>query len=163
MEKPYIATKYAVSAGVGVSSERLLSFDKALINANVGNYNLVRLSSILPAGCKQVPIDDIQDHIQEGSLLPTAYATISSSTVGTRIASAIGIGFPKDKSKVGVIMEYSGVGIDGKTAQEIVLQMIEEAFEERGWVLSFTQTCCVDAIVENEGETVTTFACVAEW
>lgn len=163
MDRPYIATEYAMSSGVGVSSKRLPSFDKALIQAHVGNYNLVRLSSILPAGCKEVPIEDIQDHIKEGSLLPTAYATISCSEYGMRIASAIGIGFPKDESKVGVIMEFSGEGIDADEAVDIIDKMIDEAFEERGWELGSKKTNAIDAVVDKRGETVTTFACVAEW
>ncbi len=163
MSEHYIAKEYSMSAGVGVSMKRLSSFDKALLDAGVGNYNLVRLSSILPAHCKEVDIKDIANHIKEGALLPTAYSTISSSTFGEQIASAIGVGFPKNGNLVGVIMEYSNVGISRQKAVDTVRLMIKEAFDERGWELDGIRTVASEAIVESEGMTVSTFACIAEW
>ena len=163
MSEHYIATEFAMSAGVGVSEKRLPSFDKALIAAKVGNYNLVRLSSILPAHCKEVPIDEIGQHIKEGSLLPTAYATISATGKGTKLASAIGIGFPEDPEKVGVIMEYSALDCTALEAKRIVEAMVEEGFKERGWGLRAIKTIASEAEVEKDNTTVSTFACVAEW
>lgn len=163
MSEHYIAKEFAMSAGVGVSEKRLPSFDKALLAAKVGNYNLVRLSSILPAHCKEVPIEQITKHIKEGSLLPTAYATISCGMKGTHLASAIGVGFPEDEDKVGVIMEYSAIETTALQARQVVEAMIEEGFKERGWELKAIKTIASEATVEKEGSTVSTFACIAEW
>ena len=153
-----IANKYVIRSGVGRSDKYLPSFDKALIEAGVGNYNLVRLSSILPARCKEVQEIDLQ----EGSLLPTAYATITSSEAGEMIASAIGVGISADDSQVGVTMEYSSKGETKEECEIIVMEMIKEAFVARGWKMKEFKTKAVEAIAE-EGETVTTFACIAEW
>ena len=163
MSEHYIATEYAISQGVGVSLKRLPSFDKALLDAGVGNYNLVRLSSILPAGCVEVDVDDIASHIKEGSLLPTAYSTISSSKMGEHIVSTIVIGFPVDAEKVCVIMEYSVADVDAETALRTLKDMIKEAFEERGWELDHIKATSAEADVDVEGATFTTFACVSEW
>lgn len=138
----------------------LPGFDKALLEAGVGNYNLVRLSSILPA--YSVEVEDID--LTEGSLLPTAYATITSDKPGDHLLSGIMIGFPKDKNKVGVIMEYSHIG-DDMSEEELyhtLLYMVEEAFEMRNWELKDVQWTHSEATV-GIGETVTTFACVSEW
>lgn len=44
-----IGNRHALVNGQGISSYiRLESIDMALINARIGNYNLIRLSSILP-------------------------------------------------------------------------------------------------------------------
>ena len=158
-----IASKYCTSKGVGISERRLPSFDKALLDAGVGNYNLVRLSSILPPRCEKVDVADLSKHLPEGSLLPTAYSTISSDEKWTRIASAVAIGFPEDEDRVGVIMEYSDKGIDEGYARSVVEQMVQEAFEERGWKLARIETVSSGAIVETEGTQYTTFACVSEW
>lgn len=163
MSDHYIATEYAMGKGVGVSEKRLPSFDKALLDAGVGNYNLVRLSSILPAHCRAVPIEDITKHIKEGSLLPTAYSTITSQHPGEMIASAMAIGFPEDESHVGVIMEYSAKGCSAAMAELAVIDMVREAFVERGWELKNIKTVSIDALVGEDGAAVTTFACVAEW
>lgn len=157
-----IAKKYKISGGKGKSDSRLVSFDKALLDAGVGNYNLVRLSSILPARC--VKTDDID--LTEGSLLPIAYATISSDVLDEKIASAVAIGFPDDESKVGVIMEYSehgkGLNISESHAKKIVEQMVIDAFVVRGWMLKDIVSCGVEDVVCDD-MTHTTFACVAEW
>lgn len=163
MGNHYLATEYAMSSGVGVSERRLPSFDKALLDAGVGNYNLVKLSSILPAHCEEVDIARITEHIREGSLLPAAFATISSGEYGQRIASAIAVGFPVDDDKVGVIMEYSNTGISGADAEAVVVEMVKEGFAERGWELDHVRSISAEAVVDIPGSTVSTFACVAEW
>lgn len=154
-----IATKYAIKAGIGVSDKHLPSFDKALLKAGVGNYNLVRLSSILPAGCKHVTEIDLT----EGRLLPTAYSTVSCDKKDVALVSTIGVGIPSDKSHVGVIMEYSALEKTPNEALKILKEMIYEAFEIRGWQLDHIECGYSFAVVEKDGEETTTFACIAEW
>lgn len=163
MSKHYIANEYTMSKGVGVSLARLSSFDKALLDAGVGNYNLVRVSSILPSNCREVSITEIQNHIREGSLLPTAYATISSGSLGQHIASAVAVGIPVNGNHVGVIMEYSDVDIDAEDARQAVSDMVREAFCERGWGLREIKCVAAEAVVEIPDTTVSTFACLAQW
>lgn len=153
-----IANKFKISSGKGESKSPLVSFDKALLKAGVGNYNLVRLSSILPVG--SVHADKVD--LEEGSLLPIAYSTISSDIEGDILISTIGVGFPKDKSKVGVIMEYSTKNTTVASAMKTLNSMIEEAFEERGWELDRIESTYASARVP-EKKHATTFACVAEW
>lgn len=156
-----IAHKWFMSTGAGVSKGAgLPSFDKALIEAGVGNYNLVRLSSILPAGCRRVYDIDLQ----EGSLLPTAYSTITSDVEMETVVSGIAVGIPKDPEKVGVIMEYSTASFSArsKIVSYMLHKMIEEAFEARGWELDHIEEKVVEAVV-GKGEKCTTFACIAEW
>lgn len=158
-----IAKNYCVSSGVGVSNKRLPSFDKSLLAAGVGNYNLVKLSSILPARCVEKTTEDLHFDLREGSILPVAYATITSDKFGEMIASAVAIGIPKDKNKVGVIMEFSAVGMNKDDAWAVVRSMVDEAFEERGWELDYYKGASVEATVSFPDTQVTTFACVAEW
>lgn len=163
MSEHYLATEYCISAGKGVSINGLPSFDRALLDAGVGNYNLVRLSSILPANCKEVSIKDIASHIKEGSLLPTAYSTITSDVQGDVIVSTIGVGIPVDKSHVGVIMEYSTKNVTEDEALATLHRMIDEAFEARGWELDHKECVAISDKVEFNGVKHTTFACIAEW
>jgi len=154
-----IATKFKIGAGVGRSQNHLVSFDEALLKAGVGNYNLVRLSSILPFECKLADKIDLP----EGSLLPTAYSTISSDKAGDHLVSTIGFGIPVEPNKVSVIMEYSAKGITSYEAVSILKNMIQDAFDVRGWDLEHIVTKYAEADVERDGEYTTTFACVAEW
>lgn len=123
--------KFKICCGVGKSQFSLSAFDAALIDAGCANYNLLKLSSILPAGF--TPATEID--LPEGSVLPTAYCfyTSNRSSAGrfSKIAAAIAIGIPSDSEKVGVIMEWSGYG-DIKYAQSVVTDMVREAMERRG-------------------------------
>ena len=155
-----IANKYVIRVGVGVSKKgnRLPSFDKALLDAGVGNYNLVKLSSILPAHCVEAKEIDLE----EGSMLPTAYATITSSQEGDFLVSCIGVGIPANHDNVGVIMEYSGINISVEDGAETIKNMVKEAFSARKWELkNIVHAESWRRIGHNE--TVTTFACIAEW
>ena len=156
-----IATKYVMTSGIGVSEGRLASFDKALLKAGIGNYNLVRLSSILPAHCINSTLKELRKDVAEGSLLPTAYSTITSELPGEHIASSIGYGLSDDPENVGVIMEYSNKGITADQARAKVQAMLEEAFAARGWTLKETHIVAEDAVAGDEA--VTTFAAIAEW
>jgi arginine decarboxylase len=157
----FLAKNYCISRGVGESNEGLPSFDKALLEAGVGNYNLVRLSSILPASCVRLPVEELPNNLKEGSLLPTAYSTISSDVEGDVIVSTIGVGLPADINNVGVIMEYSTKNVTEEEALKTLESMIREAFDVRGWKLDNIVSTSISAKVGKSK--CTTFACIAEW
>lgn len=46
-----------IASGVGTGATALAAFDGALIAAGVANYNLIRLSSVIPPGTELVPLD----------------------------------------------------------------------------------------------------------
>ena len=50
----YVPTKVFFTKGVGTHKEKLQSFEKALRDAQIEKYNLVRVSSIFPPHCKVV-------------------------------------------------------------------------------------------------------------
>lgn len=137
---------YNISSGRGVSSYKLVSFDNALINAGISNYNLLKVSSILPIGC----IEKKRVDLQEGSLLYTAYGSISSSHAGEVIATAVGIGIPADKGKIGIIMEFEGK-TDAKNAEIIVRKMIEESMNEHGIKIGDVRVSSIDGVAPDEG------------
>lgn len=150
---------YKISAGVGHGERRITSFDSALCCAGVGNYNLVRLSSILPNGSK--PSNTVG--LELGSLLPIAYAT-ETSRHGV-ISAAVCIGFPKvvDDKHCGIIMEYEG-HMTASEAEKVVREMVEEGFAQRGWELDRMESACAEADCDEYDDGYTTaFACVAEW
>lgn len=160
----FLAKNYCISQGVGKSVNHLPSFDRALLDAGVGNYNLVRLSSILPASCVRMPVEELPNNLKEGSLLPTAYSTISSDIIGETLVSTIGVGLPAEVTNVGVIMEYSvkGENVTAEDALAVLESMIKEAFEVRGWELDNIITTYAMATVGTLAE-YTTFACISEW
>ncbi len=94
---------YTLCSGVGQAIGKHNSFDRALLVAGIADYNLVRISSILPPNCNH----EEKVLLPKGLLLPTAVAAIFSDNVGTQLSSAIAIALPQDSNDIGVIMEHS--------------------------------------------------------
>lgn len=145
--------KFKIVAAAAEGSHKLTAFDNALLDAGIGNVNLVRISSILPPTAEQ----DQDLILPPGSLVPTAYGSIVCDEPGTRIAAAVGIGFSKDT--FGVIMEFSGV-CSKEEAEEKIASMLKDAFENRNMPLVKTEIRAVEHTVESTG---CAFAAVALW
>ena len=104
----------------------LNAFDNCLLRAGVGDTNLVKMSSIIPPRCeKSAPVA-----LPHGSLVPIAYAFISSETPGQVIAAAVAVAIPEDPSLAGLIMEYSADS-PLENVSEIVKEMTRKGFESR--------------------------------
>ena len=149
--------KYMISSGVGSDVNDLISFDNALISGKISNYNLVRVSSILPIGCREAEnIDKL-----EGSALFVAYGCISSNTLNERIASAVAVGIPEAENQVGVIMEYSGK-CSRLDAERRVREMAGRAMRNHGIACKEIQSSSTEAIVTGT-DYVTAISFVAMW
>lgn len=148
---------FFIHSGEGHASKSMTSFDLALLNAGVGNYNLVRVSSILPAGL----IETNHIPLPEGSPLHIAYASLTSNNPGTRISSAVSVGIPVDKSNVGVIMEHSAP-IEESVCLQIVESMVKEAMYYRGYDIERIISTSCSSIVSNTGYS-SVFSGLAMW
>lgn len=146
-------TKFKIAAAAGEGEHKLTAFDCALCEAGIGNVNLLRVSSILPPACRQ----DQELMLPPGSIVPSAYGSISSDEPGALISAAVGIGFSEDK--FGVIMEYAG-RCSREEAAHKVQSMIREAFILRGMKLNDIQVEAVEHRVRKVGAVV---AAVVLW
>ena len=95
-----IPKKFFVTSGFAVSMvSDLNAFDKALINADIGEQNLVSVSSVLPEGAKQVPARELP----MGAVTHCILAQMRGSE-GEMISAGIAYGFRKD-GKGGYVAE----------------------------------------------------------
>lgn len=148
---------FALVKGASEGRTRLNAFDNSLLNAGVGDTNLMRMSSILPPGANQKNIDDLD--LPKGGLIPLAYATIDSTTPGRYISSAIAVGIPEDETEPGVIMEFEDHSkLDN--VENIVRQMVVDAFEYRNRELREIKSIGIEHRVETCGAT---FAAAVLW
>ncbi len=124
--------KIVLTKGIGQGSTSLNAFDSALLNAGVGNFNLVRVSSIVPPNSKIINLNtDSEDVLPAvGSIIPTVYSYLISNRPGEKISVVLGIALPKNEKKNGLIFEYSCRGSFGQ-AKRNCRQMIKEAAELR--------------------------------
>jgi len=139
-------TRYFLSSGTSEGYMPLNAFDGALLQAGIGNTNLVRMSSIVPPHCKRVaPIP-----LPPGALVPAAYAAITSDTPGEIVSAAVAIALPENEDQNGLIMEYSAKG-ERQKIEDTVRRMAEEGMKLRGWPIRDLQSIAAEHRVEKVG------------
>ena len=148
-------THYFLVRGHSEGYMELNAFDGALLDAGIGNTNLLKMSSILPPGCVHTePLP-----IPPGSLLPVAYAGISCSVPGEIVSAGVAAAIPQDPGKPGLIMEYSAYG-RADIVENIVVRMAEEGMKTRGCSIKEIKRAVVEHQVVNKGAA---FAAVVLW
>lgn len=150
-----IPANYTLAAAAALGRTRLTAFDRALLEAGVGNLNLVRVSSVLPPGAAYRSRIDLRP----GSLCPIAYGSIASGVAGQTISAAVAVGI--SRRSFGMIMEFSGECAKDD-AERVVRAMVEEAFGNRDLVLAEIKTASA-SITVLEGQVGCAFAGVPLW
>lgn len=105
-----IPRKLFLTRGVGVHREKLTSFEMALREAGIAHFNLVRVSSIFPPGCRIVQAEEGLPLLQAGEIVFAVIAEMSSNEPGRRIAASIGVARPADADKYGYLSEHHTYG-----------------------------------------------------
>ncbi|MFQ6103753.1 MAG: pyruvoyl-dependent arginine decarboxylase [Candidatus Glassbacteria bacterium] len=141
-----------LTSGSAEGGSSLNAFDNALLNAGIGDLNLIRVTSIAPPGVKTVK----PYGIEPGTIVPVVYTSMISHQAGERIACAIAIGRSGDDGP-GLIMEYSGSG-DAQLAETMVRNMLKEGFFSRGRELEKLEVVTSEHVVRQLGAVVA--ACV---
>jgi arginine decarboxylase len=150
-----IPTQYFLVSGASDGYTPLNAFDGALLQAGIGNTNIVKMSSIVPPHCQRItPIA-----LPPGSLVPAAYAAITSDIPGEIISASVAVALPEDENQNGLIMEYSAKG-DRHKIEEIVRNMAIEGMKLRGWKIKDLQTVVIEYRVKRIGATL---AAVVLW
>lgn len=121
----YLPKHYKIVSGSGESKFPLAAFDKALRNAGIGDFNLVKVSSILPAHCMYS--EEIT--LAPGSIIYVAYASITI-TKGENGQTAVAVATAANSDENGVIFETSSKK-NLENCEILVENMCNEAMEER--------------------------------
>lgn len=147
-------THYFLVAGTGDASDSLVAFDRALLDAGIGDVNLIKLSSIIGPNCTRInPIC-----VVPGSLVGVAFASYTFDKPGQQIASAIAVAHPADPSRASLVMEHSALASKEEVEQKVI-QMAIEGMKSRGLEVANIESIGVEHIVETVGAT---FAGVVE-
>jgi arginine decarboxylase len=154
-----------LTVGKGEANSYLTAFDAALINAGIANFNLIKVSSIVPPNSKitilskkNINNSTSLNSLPYGTLLPTVYTYSVSSVPGEKLVAAIGVAKIKDDlNNWGIIMEKSGVGEEELFRNE-VKNMLEEALFNRNKYMGEVEIISIRHEVERIGAVVA--ACV---
>jgi arginine decarboxylase len=139
-------TQYFLVSGASDGYTPLNAFDGALLQAGIGNTNIVKMSSIVPPHCQRIsPIA-----LPPGALVPAAYAALTSDLPGEVISAGVAVALPEDESQNGLIMEYSAKGERHKI-EEIVRNMAIEGIKLRGWKIKDLSSIAIEYKIKKIG------------
>lgn len=114
--------------GVGKSKEKLTSFELALRNAGIAEYNLVRVSSIFPPHCKIVTKSEGLKELSPGQIVHCVMSQCETNEPHRLIAASIGLAIPKDRSHYGYLSEHHSYGerddVAGDYAEDLAASML---------------------------------------
>jgi arginine decarboxylase len=111
-----IPQKLFLTKGVGKHQERLQSFEAALRVAGIAQYNLVRVSSILPPGCRIISPESGKKLLSPGQILHAVISEQSTNEPNRLLAASIGVAVPTEKAQYGYLSECHSFGQTAKTA-----------------------------------------------
>jgi len=97
-----------VTKGTGTGDTKIAAFDAALFEAGIANYNLIRLSSIIPPG-SQIEIGKYVTPLDEfGHKLYIVYASEIQNETGKEAWAGVGWRLTEDDSGKGLFTEHEG-------------------------------------------------------
>lgn len=99
--------KIEISSGIGTGPTKLAAFDSALIDSGVANYNLIKLSSVIPPGSQLVEVEETHPIGAWGDRL---YVVMAEKRVDTPNEEAwAGVGWVQEKGTGrGLFVEHDG-------------------------------------------------------
>ena len=124
--KELVPKNIFLTKGIGVSREKLTSFELALRDAGIASLNLIEVSSILPPNCSFVDKDEGSKSLYPGQIVPVVLARSDSNKVGDLVSSGVGVAVPRDKSDYGYLSEHHCIGMDNLQMEEYVEDLAAE-------------------------------------
>jgi arginine decarboxylase len=105
-----LPSKVFLVRGRGRHKEKLVSFEKALREAGIAPYNLVRVSSIYPPYCRYVAKGTGLKLLKPGQILFVVLSENATDEPGRLISASIGMAVPDDPAHYGYLAEHSDIG-----------------------------------------------------
>lgn len=115
--------------GVGTADTAVASYDAALAEANLHDYNLLPVSSVLPPEASVEAVGRAPDLGPAGGLLPVVQARITAADADRLTA---GLGWVRAADGPGVVYEAAGRTTEAEVAAEIE-RGLDEAAALRDW------------------------------
>jgi arginine decarboxylase len=109
-----VPAKVFLVRGRGQHREKLVSFEKALREAGIAPFNLVRVSSIYPPHCRFVTKTAGLRLLHPGQILFVVLSENTTDEPGALISSSIGVAVPDNPAQYGYLAEHSDVGKSGR-------------------------------------------------
>lgn len=178
--RQFLPSRAFLTKGVGRHREKLTSFELALREAHIAQYNLVRVSSIYPPHCQLVGWEEGVKRLVPGQVVFSVVAEAQTNEPSRLATAAIGLAIPADPNHHGYISEHHAFGQRqqpaGDYAEDLAASMLatvlgvpfdpDLAWDARKeqWLLSGeiveTRNISCSAEAQDDGRWVTTVSAV---
>jgi arginine decarboxylase len=122
-----VPTKVFLTKGVGVHEKKLTSRELAMTDAGVEKVNMIKASSIIPPGCRIIPVDEGKEMLHIGQITFAIMAEASTNEPHRLIAASIGVAKPDDENEYGFFTEIEQDQGYGKTEEKVSAEVMELA------------------------------------
>ncbi len=109
--------------GVGKHRHSLQSFEESLRDAGIAQFNLVRVSSIYPPGCKIVSRAAGLKKLATGGITHCVIAEARTNEPNRLECAGIGLAVPAEQGMYGYIAEHHGFGLTHRKCSDLVEDM----------------------------------------
>jgi arginine decarboxylase len=121
-----IPTQIFLTKGAGKHREKLQSFEMALRDAGIAQYNLVRVSSIFPPGCRIISRREGIAQLRPGQVVFCVLSDNATNEPHRLLASSVGLSIPKDRQHYGYLSEHHSFGQNEKQAGDYAEDLAAE-------------------------------------
>jgi arginine decarboxylase len=99
-----------LTKGVGRHREKLTSFELALRDAHIAEFNIVRVSSIFPPGCKIISVQEGLKQLSPGQIVYAVMYDNATNEPHRLVAASVGLAIPANKVQYGYLSEHKSFG-----------------------------------------------------
>lgn len=117
--------KVSITSGKSEGPTRLNAFDNALLDAGIGDVNLIKVSSIIPAHSRIVELPKFP----AGKMVNTVLSYVSSNMKGDLICAVIAVAIADE---LGCVVEHSGINQDPNKVKLEAEEMVRHMMDVRG-------------------------------
>jgi arginine decarboxylase len=113
--------RVVLTGGVGTAPQPLVAFDNALRDGGIADFNLIKVTSIVPPG---IPVTRLPSAatpvLGQGAMVPTIYSDHGGEEIGQEIAAGVAVGIPTAQvPEAGLVYVWSGNGVHDDAEKEL--------------------------------------------
>ncbi|HAH30854.1 MAG TPA: arginine decarboxylase, pyruvoyl-dependent [Elusimicrobia bacterium] len=124
----FVPKEVFLTKGVGRHVEKLASFEEALRDAQIAQFNLVHVSSIFPPKCRLIKPAHGLTRLKSGQILHAVIARNAVQEKHRLVTASIGLAIPKNRANHGYISEHHSWGEtdshSGEYAEDLAAMML---------------------------------------
>lgn len=139
--------KVSITSGKAEGPTKLNAFDNALLDAGIGDINLIKVSSIIPAGAGIVELPQFL----AGKMVNTVLSYVSSEKKGDQLCAVIAVAI---SDELGCVVEHGGINQDPEKVKGEALDMVNSMMQIRGLEINDIIIRCQEHQVKNQGAAI---------